>query len=179
MPDSVTAGWFPVLTLLIGFGTKYLADWAQDRRTAKRAEEIRKTERLDKLVERQAEFQRPALLELQGAVLRMARATAQIHLHDKKSGQWGKPGIPADLDESLRSESACTTMLIARIRDDLVRDLGQKLKDCCTAVTLSKTEQDSERAMTAMAAALPLLNERIGVVLRNLDDFETQVSAGR
>jgi hypothetical protein len=33
---AIAAGWFPVLTLLPGSGTKFFAVWAQDRRNLKR-----------------------------------------------------------------------------------------------------------------------------------------------
>src|ERR1700744_2398231 len=36
--------WFPVLTLLIGYGTKYLTDWVQYQRIIKRERENRESD---------------------------------------------------------------------------------------------------------------------------------------
>jgi hypothetical protein len=63
-------------------------------------------------------------------------------------------------------------MLFSRVRDDTTRELIDKLKTRAVEATNSKTPQDSERATSEMTAINDTLNQRIGEVLRKLDDAD-------
>ena len=61
-------------------------------------------------------------------------------------------------------------MLGARVRDDTIRELIDKLKTASEEAIGSPTLKDSERAVISMAVVFDELNQRIGEVLRKLDD---------
>jgi hypothetical protein len=176
MSDIATTGWFPVLTLLIGFATKSLTDWLDHRRTAKREREAREAVRGDQLFERRTGFQRETLLALQEASMQLARSVGQIQYLDemahRATGQWHKQLLPEDLSEANRLAQARTLMFGSRVRDNSIRELVEKFRSLCTKITFSPNLEDSNRAMLEQVEVYTELHRQIGVVLRNLDDAE-------
>jgi uncharacterized coiled-coil protein SlyX len=176
MADAPPAGWFPVLTLLIGFGAHALFDWLKDRRATERERESRAATRKYQNLERRIGFQRQTLLDLQEAVLQLGRATSRINHLDKmayrENGKWAKTLLPDDLDESYRAAHARTFMLAARVLDNSVRELVTKFKDYSAQVGYAKTHDEAERGMRALDGLTDELNERIGERLRSLDNEE-------
>ena len=89
---EATVGWFPVLTLLLGYAVKAASDWLQHRRTSERERQAREAARQDQLFERRTTFQRQTLLDLQEAVMRLARSSGAMHHQDvmafRKTGKW-------------------------------------------------------------------------------------------
>jgi hypothetical protein len=63
-------------------------------------------------------------------------------------------------------------MLAVRVRDDSVRELVQAMKNHATAAGMCGSQEEGDHAMNAMGAAFERLNQRIGEVLRQLDDAE-------
>ena len=63
------AGVLPVVSLLLGYGMKYLEDRIQHNRTLERERETRAALRKDAFAERRSQFQRQTLLDLQPALL--------------------------------------------------------------------------------------------------------------
>jgi hypothetical protein len=181
MADITTSSWFPVVTLLIGFATKSVSDWFEHRRSIRREREAREALRRDQFFERRTSFQRQTLLDLQDASMQLVRSVGAIHHQDKmiyaSTNQWGKQRVGDDLSETNRLAQARTGMLGPRVRDGTVRELVSKLKTHSVEVLRSETLEDSERADLALIIIHDKLNERIGEVLRNLDDIEqTHVS---
>jgi hypothetical protein len=180
MPDTATVGWFPVLTALLGtslgYAAKFFTDWLHDRRSAEREREARGAVRRDQLFERRTTFQRQTLLDLQEAALELARAVGLAHHQDylafRATGQWGKQLIGEDLSERERLAHARTSLLGARVRDDPTRELVTKLKNYAGETVHSETRDESERALLGMGLALEELNQRVGEVLRKLDEEE-------
>jgi hypothetical protein len=129
VPDMTT--WFPVLTLLIGYGTKSLSDWVQNKRTVLREREAREAARHDQRVAGRITFQRETLLELQEVSMQLARATGRAHHLDemahRESNSWRRNLLPDDLDESYRVAQARVLMLGVRVRDETIRALGLEL----------------------------------------------------
>jgi hypothetical protein len=179
MPDISSTSWFPVLTLLIGYGTKSLTDWFQHRRAVQREREAREATRQDQLFERRATFQRETLLALQEAAMKLGRATGAIHHKDimalRTTGK--QQLLPADLDEDYRVAQARTSMLASRVRDNAVRELVEQFRKFSTESTLVKTQEDN-RALTAMMQIHDQLNQRIGELLRTLDDADAAQERG-
>jgi hypothetical protein len=132
MPDVITSSWFPVLTLLLGFATKSLSDWLENRRNTRRERAAREAVRREQLFERRTSFQRQTLLEIQEASMQLVRSVGAIHHEDKmayrSTGEWGKQRVGDDLSEANRLAQARTGMLAARVRDDTIRELIGKLK---------------------------------------------------
>src|SRR5687768_4612193 len=79
MLDMSPNEWFPVFTLLLGYGTKAFSDWFQHRRAREREREARDAARRDQLFERRTSFQRQTLLDLQEAIMRLTRTTAEAN----------------------------------------------------------------------------------------------------
>jgi hypothetical protein len=176
MPEITTSSWFPVLTLLLGYATKSLTDWLEHRRNTRREREAREAVRRDQLFERRTSFQRQTLLDLQEASMQLARSVGAIHHQDKmayrSTGKWSKQLLGDELSEGNRLAQARTGLLGARVRDDTIRELIDKLKTYSAEVINSPTPEDSERAESSMTVVFDELNQRIGEVLRKLDDAE-------
>jgi hypothetical protein len=174
MPDLTQTTWFPVVTLLIGIGTTSLTDWIKYRRDVTRERESREATRKEQRFERRVTFQRQTLLELQEACVNLARATGASHHKDgmafRETGKWQKQLLPEDLDEEYRLCQVRVQTLSVRVRDDDIRKLAKELRENSAAVVVSSNERDGGRAMASMTATHQLLNERVGVILREIDD---------
>jgi hypothetical protein len=170
MPD-----WFPVVTLLIGYGTKSLTDWVQHRRTTERERVARQAVRQDQLFERRVTFQRETLLALQEAAAELGRATGRIsHLDTMAVHSTGKTQLlPDDLNQGYHLAQVRMNLLGVRVRDDSVRDLVEKFRQFSVQSTMADTQKDRDRAMNAAMQTHIQLNERIGELLRTLDDTES------
>ena len=176
MPD--TTNWFPVVTLLAGFFTKALFDWLDHRRTRERERSAREAARHEQLLERRMAFQRQTLLDLQEAVLRLQRSTGAMNVEDvmahRDTGKWQKQLYTDGLSDAFMEQQRQTTMLAVRVRDDSVREMVEALKRGCSAMAFARTENDNELTMTEMMALGDRLNQRIGELLRQMDDEEDQ-----
>lgn len=174
MAAPSTLSWFPVMTLLIGYLAGFLSEWFRDRRTTIREREARQAMRTTVIADRRAEFQRQALLELQDAVSQLARATGVIHHQDtmayKSSGKWGQNRLINNWDEEFRKAQVRTTILAARVRDDVVRGLVERFRNDCTDVIVATTQPDSDNYLMKSFDTNNALQERVGIVIRALDD---------
>jgi hypothetical protein len=94
MADFTTTNWFPVLTLLLGFGVKSLSDWVDHRRMVERDHAARGAARKEKNLERRIDFQHQTLLDLQEACMQLACSTSAMHHQDimafRNTGVWQK-----------------------------------------------------------------------------------------
>lgn len=179
MPDMTaitSANWFPVFTALGGFVTASITDWLRDQRAAVREREARAASRREQLLERRTIFQRQTLLDLQDAVMKLIRTTGQMNLQDKmafrETGEWQKQLYGADLGDRAHAANVHTLMLGVRVRDEAVRRLLDVVRRESISATLCRSSADAERAMLTMGEASRKLNERIGEILRMLDDDE-------
>ena len=176
MPEITTSSWFPVVTLLLGYATKSLSDWLEHRRNTRREREAREAARRDKLYEQRISFQRQTLLDLQEASAQLARSVGAVTHQDRmayrSTGKWRKALLSDELNEGNRLAQARTGMLGPRVRDDATRQLVDKLKTRSAEAVNSPTPQDCERADIDVTLIYTELNQRIGEVLRKLDDAE-------
>lgn len=168
------APWLPVLTAFLGACFVLITEALRDRRTSERERAARAEAKAVQLIERRTTFQRQTLLDLQEAVLQLARTTGQMYAIDNKAnrdtGKWQRNLYPPDLDEAGRAANARTSMLGVRVRDGSIRELLQQFKNSSAGVTISGSKEESEVAMRNMATALDALQQRIGEFLRTLDD---------
>lgn len=182
-----SASWFPVLTALVGFVTASISDWLRDRRASAREREAaeanrtreregREAARREQRFERRAAFQRQTLLDLQEAVQKLVRTTGEMKHHDtmavRAGGEWGKQLLGEDLNNRSHLTNVQTTMLGVRVRDESVRNLLRELREECMHSQLAGSEAEAERALVKAASIFEKLNERIGELLRKLDDDE-------
>lgn len=172
--NQSAGGWFPVVTLVSGYLLKVLSDWLTHRRTREREREAREALRHDQLEERRTTFQRQNLLDLQEAVNDLARAAGAANVQDnrayRQTGQWQKQLLGEELSENFRLAARRTSILNSRVRDDLVRELVQRFKDVSTGASFSPSKEAADSALNTMASVFEELNDRIGMLLRRMDD---------
>jgi len=177
MPETTAAnatGWFPVLTLALGFVTASIGEWIRDKRTAKREKLSREEKRRSDIYERKVNFQRETLLNLQEALLNLVRATGESYHQDsmifKQTGVWQKQLLGAELDERYRLAQANISILTVRVKDEAVRTMVNQLRSLSVSTVSSSSEEAAAQAIKKGSEVMDTLNERIGVLLRELDD---------
>jgi hypothetical protein len=188
MPDlggSTASSWLPLVTAFLGYALSAITEFLRDIRAHKREietqaslrdreREARDEARRDERFERRTEFQRETLLNLQEEVFKLMRTTAEMQHSDVmalRSGvQWHKQLYPADLDERAFSSNVQTTKLKVRVADEGVRELVSELRKDAGSVLMSDSEAAGEQASRRMTQTYDKLNERIGELLRKLDN---------
>jgi hypothetical protein len=177
--SSATGGWFPVFTLLLGYFTKYVSDWVHHKRDLERDRETRKEARRDQLAEHLTTFQRQTLLDLQEAVMDVARTTGAAHHLDEMAyreiGQWQKQLLGDDLDQESLLAMRRTAILSVRVRDSSLRELVKTFRQCAAQTSIGVSRDASNSAMNSMAAVFEQVQERVGELLRTLDDEEASL----
>ncbi len=178
MADAATSTsplWLLVSTLL-GFAAAFVSGWFRDSRASKREREAREAAKREQRFERRTNFQRQTLLDLHDAVMRLVRTTGEASHRDEMAsragGEWGKQLLGEDLNIRAHLAGVQTMMLGVRVRDESVRNLLKKVKDESRATLLARNKAEADRATVDMADGFEKLNERIGELLRKLDDDE-------
>lgn len=163
----------PLVGVVIGYGLKFLTDLMQARWNASKDRAARDELRKEKRYERRSAFQRETLLGLQDATMDLGRTTGRAHHSDimaRRSGTpWRKTMLTDELDEAHRLALARTSTLASRVDDAEVRDLVRELKAYSAETLGTNEEAASSRAMLNMAVAHERLQEKIGVILRKID----------
>jgi hypothetical protein len=90
----------------------------------------------------------------------------------RESNTWQRQLFPDDLSEGQRLAQVRTGVLSVRVRDDRVRQLAGDLRTYAGQTGSCASEADGEAVMQEMGFALDTLNERIGEILRQLDDAD-------
>jgi hypothetical protein len=169
-----TVGWFPVFTLILGYLTKSGSDWLQHRRTLQRDRETRDATKRDQIFERRTTFQRQTLLDLQETLMQLARTSGAMYHYDmmsyRKSQEWQKALFPDELSENNRLAVARTSMLSVRVRDASVREMVEAFKKEASAIGQSANPDEAQGALTRMSSVFETLNNRIGELLRQIDE---------
>jgi hypothetical protein len=177
MPDAI-GGWatviLPIVTLLIGYGTKSLSDWIQYKRSREQERDARDGARQALLFERRIIFQRETLLELQEDCQKLVRATGAMHHQDemayRETRQWQRQLFSEELDQAYHEASTRTSMLAVRVRDETVRSLVAELRSCSVNAGMAPNPETANQLIVSMISAHDALGHRIGEVLRNLDE---------
>ncbi|TBG08439.1 hypothetical protein ELG79_36575 [Rhizobium leguminosarum] len=177
-----SAAWFPVITLIAGAVLKGGFDLLAEKRAERREQNLRQEQRRDGMHLKRIEFQHATLLEFQEVVGRLVRLVGRAHhvdqLNCRSSGDWERSRLPDNLDQDILAEQATFTRLRVRIRDEMARALADQFSGAAVAVFMSRTQSDAEAAIKATTGYLVSLNDRIGVLLRELD-LEGDEAAGR
>jgi hypothetical protein len=172
-----SSGWLPFLTAVVGFASSQLLEWLKDRRAYIRDQKTRDDSKRDAWVQRRNAFQTQTLLDLQDETAKWIRCVREVHfLQTSRSdavGEWPNIPYPAELSDRLGEATSRTIMLNARIRDGGVRDTVKQLRDELGKVIWASNKSDSIRWIEASSITFEVLNERIGVLLRDLDLFES------
>lgn len=173
LPDVPVAVWLPIATLILG---AVLQEWLRSRsdsRVAKREREAREESRRDQRRERHNVFQRETLLALQGAVTNLGRTGALMNLADmrafRETGEWRKNLYGQELSERVLAARLTMETLGARVADEQVRSLCDEIRRWHKVIPNAATPEEGDAAMANVSRIGPILNERIGVILRELD----------
>jgi hypothetical protein len=171
MPESSLST--PLLTLsgvVLGYGIKAMSDWVQHGWDVKE----RKEAKLDKNWERREGFQRATLLELQEILSDMMRNMGAIYHAEVAAGRAGSEWRKNLMDEALYDESfrvmKRSNVLRVRVQDEQVRTLVKEMKDTSIGIIKSRDEKSGKKALSDMANVWDKLNERIGELLRKIDE---------
>jgi hypothetical protein len=140
----------------------------------------RHDQRRDALRRTHIEFQRATLLELQAAIQQLARFTGQAHHQDvmasRATGAWRKQPLTKEVDDGFLRARTSIILLRVRVRDEEIRRLAELFSSACVAVMYSETEGAAHDALQLrVIPAVTDLHERIGAVLRSLDDDEDRI----
>jgi hypothetical protein len=168
--------WFPVVTLILGAVAKGIGDRVSDARKTKAEKVARQEQRLDAIHLRRAEFQRSTLLDLQTAMQKLARATGKASHDDlmafRETGEWGRNQISEEANTGALEGHASINILRVRVNDHHIRTIAGNFSSACSRHVFCKSEAESDACMKEMSKHMTELNERIGEVLRTLDELE-------
>lgn len=177
---GVQAGtWFPVVTLLLGAILKALFDAMTDRRLERRERAARQEARRDAIRLRHSEFQRATLLELQDAIVTLARFTGQSHYQDlvayRTEGTWQREPNTEDVSEGFLKSQQLLSKLRVRVSNDRIRGLTKEVSSACADAVHAPDEKSATLALGRMSDVLSELQENIGDMLRGLDEADATV----
>jgi hypothetical protein len=109
-------------------------------------------------------------------VLKLSRTAGAINhfnkMQQRKTGKWAGCLLPEELDKDASSSNAILLALTPRVRDERIREMVKTFRNHACNVGISWSEQAEQEAMDKMFEVVPPLHERIGEVLRKLDDDE-------
>lgn len=176
MPDWLGT----VLGVIAGGALTLFSGWLADTRLNAREREGRKDERSERLAIRRSDFQRETLLALQTASQRLIRNTgASLHqdiMAHRTGSEWQKQQLPDNLSDEHLQWNTETLLLASRVRDDEVRGLADQLRSQCTVVGFSGGQTEAEGRMAAAAVTQDALIQRIGFLVREIDEIETRAA---
>lgn len=108
--------------------------------------------------------------------MKLTRAAGKMnHLGEmefRKTGKWGAHLFPDDLSDAAHQASVTILVLTARVRDEGIRKMVESFRSYANRVGISPTKETDREALAKMAELLQPLHERVGEVLRKLDDDE-------
>ncbi|WP_150792038.1 hypothetical protein [Pandoraea iniqua] len=166
--------WFPVVTLLLGAILKAVFDAMTDRRLERREQAARHEARRDAFRLRHSEFQRATLLELQDAVVTLARLTGQSHYQDliayRTKGTWQREPNTDDVSEGFLKSQQLLSKLRVRVSNDRIRELTKDVSSACADTVHAPDEMSATLALSRMSDVLSELQDSIGDMLRSLDE---------
>lgn len=170
MPDWLGT----VLAVVAGGALTLSSGWLADNRLTKRERERRNEDRRERIALRRSDFQRETLLALQVAAQKLIR-TAGASLHQdviahRKAGKWQRQQLPDGLSDDHLHWTTETMLLSSRVRDDQVRSLADQMRSQANAVGFCSSEAEAERRMVAAADVHGALIERIGLLVREIDE---------
>jgi hypothetical protein len=162
------------ITLLAGGALTIIAGWLTDRRASERDRERRLEERHERFLVRRNDFQRESLLVLQDSSQRLLRSAGAMHHQDvvahRTTGKWQRQQFGDELSKENLRAMTDTMLFASRVRDDEVRSLAEQLRAQTVAVSSSADEAQAERVMLAAGETQQALIQRIGQLVRELDD---------
>lgn len=164
------------LAVIAGGVLTMLSAWLADRRLSNRDRERRREERHERLVTRRNDFQRETLLALQVASQKLLRSTGSALYYDTIANrgreEWKRQLLPEGLSDEILKQNTETMLLSSRIRDADIRSLADGLRSDAARVLVARDESEAESIMMTAGSTQQALIQRIGQILRDLDDAD-------
>jgi RNA polymerase sigma factor (sigma-70 family) len=161
-----------LLTAVMGFASAGVWEWLRDRRTTKREREARR----DAQLERRNVFQRETLLELQDVLMKMTHTTFSILVrHVATLAPEDETDIlvpPPDLDLKHRDAMVRISILCVRLHDETLVSLVNDFTNNLFGATSGNDLTQRERKILSAVQTRELIDERIRVLLREMDNSE-------
>lgn len=171
MPNWLAA----TLSVLAGGILTMLTNWIADHRLGERERERRREEQKERRAVRRDDFQRETLLALQVASQKLCRTAGAIHHQDvmafRRTRQWQRQLLADDLSNGQSELNVETMLLASRVRDERVRVSAKQLRDRVLSVGHSPNENAADAQLVAGAHIQEALIERIGHLIRELDEL--------
>jgi len=176
MPDIPSDVWLSIGSAigaaLLLFVTRAVVDWMKDRRALEREREARAARRNDEDRIRHLSSQLEILTELQKAVDEFGRTAAMMSNANRRAykdtGEWKKNVYGHELDQRAHQSERRTLLLGAQVDNAEVRRLLKEMQHWWWGVPLAATREESENAFAQVQRVGALLNERVGLTLRQL-----------
>lgn len=176
----------PVITLIVGFGLKWVQDYLTEKGRRKHDKDLRSEQRFDALRMRRLEAERANLLVLQPMVTNLVRKCSQCHtarvqaVSSYEAPNWKGARIPADLDEGLRKALADLVPVKARLHShDVANLLDDVVADVVEASAPRTEEQDAADLWFGLSDKHDQLQELIGGRIKALEDENQQLGDPR
>lgn len=96
-------------------------------------------------------------------------------MSQKETGSWGRNMLPEEVNSGFRTSMAMINLLEVRVKDEKIRELATEFRNLATSGSLAKSPQESTIGINRAMLKSDALHERIGSVLRSLDDDEDRV----
>jgi hypothetical protein len=165
----------PSVTGVMGYRLAGINEEKRDIRQAQREKDARKAERLQRLRDRNHDFQREVLLGLQDQGRMLTRVTLQAINHDLKTiedtGQIGR--LPDVLDQEVLAAGAAYLEALNRVADDGLRHHLREFHELAAkansffGLSPPQAKTQLETVKTKMAFDYRAAHDALGAVLRS------------
>ena len=168
----INSALLPFIGTAIGAAAALFGGYLQHTWATRRDAEARAENRSADQNAARSRFQHETLVQLQDAMMQLARLTGKGHFQDTKnfhaSQTWQKLPIDDDTAEEHAAISRKLIVFISRIEDEKIRRNAEALRDNYHNVMLSKSMQISRHIMLRQDDRLSEINQMIGQQLRIL-----------
>ena len=142
----MSSGAWILIGSLAGYAASLLQAHLTEHRNDQRDERRRLADRADRL----ADFQRAALLELQEALVEVARAAAKLHHDDlmayrRHNTPWGHVVHGTEWNEKSMLAQRRAATLRERVADDALREAIDQVTAVAASLTLARSEGVRQR----------------------------------
>ncbi len=169
----------PVVTLILGFGLKWLQDHVTEKGRRRHESSLRREQRYDQLRMRRIDAERANLILLQPAAVRFVRAATVVAIEKRKSSQSGRPWSEAEAtpaaDEELRKSAFELIPLHARIHTEAVSVVLNNVINLITTAMQASTAVSFEDQWEFVNKENNELHRVLGVAIKQLEDENQQL----
>ena len=174
---STNVPWLaPTLTAFGGFVFGVLAEWLRDARAYSRERETKATARNEARIDRRRDFQRQSLLDLQDAICEMVAGVRQVYVEEVAQmlggREWSKVAASAETSTKAMNSRDRVIKLRARIRDDQTHKLTGDALVAIARLLAAPSDEVAKTNLGEVEGCLRIACERIGAVLKILDEAE-------